>query len=131
MGSFSNYLENKVLDHIVGKASYTAPTAYLALSTADPLDTGASIAEPSGNGYARKSTAAGDWNSAASGSISNANDITFAAASGSWGTITHFAIFDSLTTGNMLLHGQLTVQKAVSNGDTVKFAAGDLVITLD
>jgi hypothetical protein len=131
MGSFSNYLENKLLDHLFGKASYTSPTIYVGLSTADPLDDGSGLAEPSGNGYARVQTAAADWNAAVNGLIDNANDITFPQATGSWGTITHFALFDAATGGNMLAHGALSQSKAINNGDTAKFAAGALDVSLD
>lgn len=135
-GSLSNYAELKILDHIVGKTSFTMPTAYIALCTSDPTDsgTGASMNEVAdANSYARVSTAAGDWNAAASGAIDNANSIEFPEASGSWGTATHFAIMDGGThgAGNMLAHGDLTVSKAVSDGDIVTFAAGDLSATLD
>lgn len=131
-GSASDYSENKILDHITGKAEFAKPTAYVGLSTADPTDDGSGLAEPSGGSYARVQTSAANWNSAASGSISNAQDITFPEATGSWGTITHFALFDAESGGNMLAHGDLTVSKAVSSGDTVKFSGGtpgDLVIT--
>ncbi|VAV82521.1 hypothetical protein MNBD_DELTA01-1617 [hydrothermal vent metagenome] len=131
MGSLSDYAENKILDHLMGKAAYTMPTVYVALSTADPLDTGAGVAEPSGNGYARKATAGVDWNAAASGAIDNANAIAFAQATGSWGTVTHFALYDALTGGNMIGHGTLTTSKVVTSGDTVSFAAGALDATLD
>lgn len=131
MGSFGNYLEDEILDHIFGKGSYTPPTIYVALSTADPTDDGSGLAEPSGNGYARKSTAGADWNAASGGALDNANDITFAQATGSWGTITHFALMDALTAGNMLAHGALSASKAIGNGDTAKFAAGELDVTLD
>lgn len=60
MGSFSDYLEDELLDHLFGKSTFTSPTVYVALSTADPTDSGGSIAEPVGNGYVRKSTVAGD-----------------------------------------------------------------------
>jgi hypothetical protein len=54
MGSFSNYLENELLDHVFGAAAYSAPaTLYVGLSTADPTDDDSGLAEPSGNGYAR------------------------------------------------------------------------------
>ena len=33
MGTFSEYGETKLLGHITGQASYTAPTTYLALVT--------------------------------------------------------------------------------------------------
>lgn len=130
MGSFSDYSELAILDHIVGKTSFTMPSVWLALSTADPLDTGAGMAEP-GSNYARKATAGGDWNAAAAGAIDNANPLSFVQATGSWGTITHFALFDAVSGGNMLAHGALTAQKVIDNGDTATFAAGDIDITLD
>jgi len=40
MGSFSNYAEVKILDHVVGKTSFTMPIAYVTLATADPTDAG-------------------------------------------------------------------------------------------
>jgi hypothetical protein len=136
MGSFSNYLELELLDHILGDGAYTSPTAYIALCTADPTDagTGASMNEvANSNAYARVATDAADWNAAAAGSKDNALAITFPEATGSWGTITHFAIVDSGThgAGNMLVHGSLSVSKTIANGDAPRFAAGDLTITLD
>ena len=134
MGSLSDYAEKKVLDHLVGKTALTMPTAYIALSTADPLDAGSGIAEPVANGYTRKATVAADWNAAAGaspGTTTNANALSFPQASGSWGTITHFAIFDALSGGNMLFQGQLTVSKAVASGDTLSFAAGQISLTMD
>ena len=131
MGGFSNYWENKILDHIFGKGSYTPPTIYVGLSTADPTDDGSGLVEPSGNGYARVQTSASDCNAASSGSLDNAGDITFAQATGNWGTITHFALFDAATAGNMLAHGTLSQSKAIGESDTARFEAGDLDISLD
>lgn len=131
MGSFSNYWENKILDHIFGKGSYTPPAIYVGLSTANPLDDASGLAEPSGNGYARVETETVDWNAASGGSLDNANEIIFPEATGSWGTITHFALFDADTSGNMLAHGALSQSKAIDNGDTAKFAVGDLGVSLD
>lgn len=130
MGGFSDYWENKILDHIFGKGSYTPPTIYVGLSTADPTDDGSGLAEPSGNGYARTQTSASDWNAASNGSLDNASDITFAQSTGSWGTITHFALFDAAMAGNMLAHGVLSQSKTIGNSDTAKFQAGDLDISL-
>ena len=131
MGSFSDYWENGVLDHLFSKSSYTPPTIYVGLSTADPGDNGAGLSEPSGNGYARAPTAASDWNAAAGGLLDNANAIAFNAATGDWGTLTHFALFDAAVSGNMLAHGALTQAKTIGSGDTARFAAGDLDVTLD
>lgn len=132
MGSFSDFWELEILDHVFGKGSYTPPTnIFIALSTADPTDSGGSIAEPSGGSYARKSTAPADWDAAVAGALDNANAITFVTATGSWGTISHFALFDALTGGNMLAHGTLSTSKTIGSGDTASFAAGDLDVSLD
>lgn len=129
-GSFGDYTEDKVLDHITGKTSFTMPTAYLGLSTADPTDDGSGLAEPSGGSYARVATSGSDWDAASGGATANAAALTFPEASGDWGTITHFALFDAASGGNMLAHGDLTLAKDVNNGDTISFPIGDLDITL-
>ena len=132
MGSFANFWENETLDHLFGKGSYTPPTIYIGLSTADPLDDASGLAEPSGNGYARVTTAASDWDAASSGALDNANDITFPVTTGSWGTVTHFALFDASSGGNMLAHGSLSASRDLSAADkTPRFVAGELDVTLD
>lgn len=131
MGGFSDYWENKILDHIFGKGSYTPPTIYVGLSTADPTDSGSGLAEPSGNGYARVQTSASDWNAASNGSLDNAGNITFTQATGHWGTITHFALFDAASAGNMLAFGALSQSKSINESETTRFEAGDLQISLD
>ena len=131
MGSFSDYWENEILDHLFGKGNYTPPTICVGLSTADPGDDGSGLSEPSGNGYARAATAAADWNAATGGALDNANAIEFAEATGSWGTVTHFALFDAVGDGNLLAHGTLNQAKTIAGGDTARFAAGDLDVSLD
>jgi len=130
--SFSDYLENKVLNHIFGKAAFTAPAnIFVALSTADPLDDGSGMAEPAGGSYARVSTAAADWNSSSVGNTTNANVITFPKATASWGTLTHFALYDAASAGNLLGSGALTLAKAITTDDTPSYAAGQITISLD
>lgn len=135
MGSFSDYLENELLDHIFGVGAFSAPaTVYIALCTADPTDagTGSTITEPSGGSYARVSvTNSGtNWDTASGGATANKTAFTFPTATASWGTITHFAIIDAASGGNMLMHGALTASKAVGSGDTPKFNIGAIDITL-
>lgn len=132
-GSFSDFLENELLDHVLGAAAYTAPaTVYIALYTAAPLDSGGGT-EVSGGSYARKSVAnnATQWPAAAGGAKANGQDITFVTATASWGTIVAFAVFDAVTGGNMLLWADLTDNKVIGNGDTFKINTGDLDVTLD
>jgi len=130
MGNISDYLANALLNHIFGKGTYTPPTnIYVELSTTAPTDAGTNVTPPSGGGYARKQTAPSDWNMAAGRIIDNANAIEFAEASASWGTLSHFALFDAASGGNFLGWGALATPKAVDSGDTARFAAGDLNVS--
>ena len=128
--SKSNYLENKALDHSLGTTSFTAPTAtFLGLFTTDPAEDGSGT-EISGNGYAREDINFGAASSgSASGPTSGDGAIEFTASGGDWRTVSHFAIFDALTSGNMLYYGALTNSKAVSDGDSVRFAVDSITIT--
>jgi len=129
-GSKSDYMENKLLDHIFGKGNYTPPTIYVALFTSAPTDAGGGT-EVSGGSYARVQTAASDWDAASGGSTANANKITFPEATASWGTVVAFALFDASTAGNMLYWADLTANKTIDSGDTAEFAVGALVISED
>jgi len=125
MGSISDYLENELLDHVFN-ASYTPPaTVYLALSTSDPTDDASGLSEPSGNGYARKAITFG---AAASRTITQSTDVTFDQATGSWGTISHWALMDAETSGNMMAHGAFAESKQVVDGNTPYVSSGEVYI---
>ena len=127
MGSLSNYLENKLLDHLLGTVSYTpAATVYVGYSTADPTEDGSGLAEPTGGGYAREGIT---FNAASGRTISN-QQVIFPKATGSQGTITHFAIFDAATAGNMLAYGALSVSKDIEINNTPVFGAGEIQISI-
>ncbi len=76
-------------------------------------------------------TSPADWSLASGGALANADAIEFPEASGAWGTVTHFALFDAASGGNLLAHGALAQAKAIGSGDSVRFAAGDLEIHLN
>lgn len=126
MSAMSDYLENEILDHILGTGAYTSPTTvYVGLSTASFNDDNSGT-ELSGSGYARQTIA---FNAAASGTADNSGSVDFPAATGSWGTVSHFGLFDASTGGNLLIHGALTASKVVDTGDILRIAAGDMDIT--
>mgnify|MGYP001243567082 FL=1 len=128
MSALSDYAENKLLDHLLGTAAFTAPsTVYIGLSTGSFADDNSGT-ELTGNNYARKAIA---FDSAASGATDNTSAVEFAAATGSWGTVSHFGIFDAASSGNLLIHGAFSTGKAISSGDVLKIDAGDLDITAD
>lgn len=123
---YTHFMQNKVQDHVHAKTAFTQPANYLALSTTTPTEAGANFTEPTGGSYARKQILGADWNAAVNGDHDNANLLQFVQATASWGTVTHWGIFDALTVGNLLEWAALTVAKAIDNGDTAEFAVGDL-----
>lgn len=133
MGSITNYLEAKWLDHICG-TSYSSPAnIYLALCTADPTDaaTGASCGEVANQyGYARTAISFG---TAASRVVDQDAPVNFPQASGGgWGTVSHWCILDNngYGTGNALAHGAFGTGKAVNDGDTPSVATGEIDVTV-
>jgi hypothetical protein len=127
MSAISNYLENALINGTLRATSYTAPaTVYVALFTSDPTDAGSGT-ECSGSAYVRQSAT---FAAPSNGASSTSADIQFPQAGGSWGTITHFGIYDASSSGNLLYHGALTVSKAIDTGDVFKIASGSLTVTL-
>jgi hypothetical protein len=128
MAELSNYLENKLLDHVLRNVSYNSPTtAYVGLYTSNP-DEDNSGTEVSGGSYARQVLSV----SAASGGIvTSSADVTFPQATASWGTISHIGILDALTSGNLLMYTALTTSKTIDEGDILKISTGSLTASLD
>ena len=124
--SFSDTYETLVLKWAFNADAVTRPTTWrLGLFTSDPGETGGT--EISGNGYARKAvTFTVSGNTATNGSA-----VEFDAATGSWGTITHVAVFDAATGGNQIAYAALTTAKAINTGDILRFPAGEVDVTLD
>ena len=125
-GNLSNYLENKILDHFLGTTSYTMPAdVYVALYTAAPNDAGGGT-EATGGSYARQIAT---FSSASGGATSNDSNIDFASMPAS--TIVAIGVHDALTSGNLLVWGTLSSNKALDAGDTLRIATGDLDISID
>lgn len=123
MSALSDYAENKLLDHLLGKTSFTMPASVrVALFTAAPSDAGGGT-EVSGGSYARQAIVV----NTSSGGATNPNaDVTFPTATASWGTITHVGIFDAASGGNLLMWGALTTPKTIASGDQLVMPAADL-----
>jgi len=127
MAAMSNYLENALVNATLRNTSYTSPAAvYVALFTTDPTDAGSGT-EVSGGSYARQ---AATFGSPSDGASTTTADIQFPQATGSWGTITHFGVYDASSSGNLLYHGALTASKTIETGDVFKIASGSLTVTL-
>lgn len=132
-GSKSDYLENKVLDHILGNTAYAAPaTVYFALYTVAPSDSGGGT-EVSGGAYARVAVTNNATNfAAASGGLKrNSTVITWPTATASWGTVVAVGVLDASAAGNLLFWSTLATNKTVDNGDTVSIPVNSFSITED
>lgn len=131
--AMSDYLEQQIINHIFRNTAIFTPPAnvYVALYTTATADDGTGT-EVTGGAYARVAVSTtGGWNApAAAGLTDNIADITFPVATASWGTVTHASLMSASSAGNMWFHGALTASKAVGSGDTIKFVAGDLDVTL-
>lgn len=131
MSNATNYTENEVLDHILGKGTrdFASPTAlYVGLYTAVTDGETASWTEVSGTNYARTAVTFG---AASGGSASNSADVEFpAAGSGGWGTVIGMFISDASTGGNALFYGSLSASRAVDEADILTFVAGNISISL-
>ena len=129
MSGFSDYLEDKVLEHVFGGNAFTAPTTlYVALYTVAPSDTGGGT-EVSGGAYARQTgtfTVSGTNPTTAS----NTAAIEYPTATANYGTVVAVGILDASSSGNLLAYSTLDSSKVVSSGDVFRFNAGDLDITL-
>lgn len=131
-GSKSNYLENKLLDLVLGAQAYTAPSSvYFGLFTANPSDSGGGT-EVTGGSYARvaKTNNLTNFPAASSGVKQNGTAITWPTSTASWGVVTAVGVFDASTSGNLLYWTTIT-SKTVDENDTVSIPIGSLTITED
>lgn len=135
--SKSTYLENVVLDLVLGGVAWTPPTIiYVALSSAvfNENATGSAFDEIVAAGATRVAVTNNLTNWPTSGSTSikrNGVTITFPAATGTWPEARAFYLLDSLTAGNILHGGNLVTPRTLQAGDTASFAPNALTITED
>lgn len=133
MGSKSNYLENAILNHVLGAQTYTPPgTVYVALYTTAPGETGGGV-EVSGGGYARVAVTNNTttWPTTTNGQKSNGTAITFPQATAAWGTVVAWGLLDAATGGNLLYYGDISPSRTINAGDVAQFAVGALTFTED
>jgi hypothetical protein len=127
MAAMSNYLENALINATLRNTTFTSPaTVYVALFTTDPTDAGTGT-QVSGGSYARQSAT---FAAPSNGASTTSADITFPTATGDWGTVSYFGIYDASTSGNLLYHGALNNSKTIQTGDILKIEAGNLTVTL-
>ena len=142
MSAASNYLEEKLLNHTLTATAYTQPAArYLALftdtagsiGTIGRLELGTlsdEVTTNGTNGYIRKAVTFAAASNPGGTSATNATVTFDACLLVNWGTITHIAIMDAVSAGNVLFYGAVTTPKTIEVGDTVQVSSGNLTVTL-
>ena len=137
MAGLTNYLEDKIVNHVFGSTTYTKPTNwYVGLLTATPSDS-ASGTEVSGGSYARQVCAFTITGSGIA-EAKNTSSITFPTATADWGIVGWVGIYDADASGNLVAYQNLqksdfstTTTKTINDGDIFKFNASTIKIQLD
>jgi hypothetical protein len=122
MPGMSTYIENALLNTI-RNIPFSVTTTYVSLHTADPGGTGAN--EVTGGSYARVAIT---WNAPSAGSMINSAPSTVNVPAST--TVTHFGVWDAVTTGNFLGKAALSATQTFSSGGTLSFGAGQLTWNL-
>jgi hypothetical protein len=111
---------------------------YISLHTADPGESPDGSTELSATNYDRQALGSGNWTTLAPADVSsnghgfeNGVDVEFDPASSSWGTISHVALWDSLTGGNALASYQVSNSKSIDTDEQARFLAGELKFVID
>jgi hypothetical protein len=123
---------NSWLDLMFRNQAYTSPTTvYVCLFTSSPGDDASGTEVTDANNYSRQAETFDD--PSGGGVTANSGVLTFPTASGSWGTISHFAIYDNAShgTGNQLFWAAVDSSQAITTDDVAEWAAGALDITVD
>jgi hypothetical protein len=137
----TTYLSNALANNVVRGSNYTPPTTiYVALFTADPTVAGTQTNEVADSAYSRVDAAGGDsvdtgWSAPSGGISANAKLIQFPAIADGQVAVTHVALMDAATDGNMLDFDQLRdingdpAPRTLEIADVMRFEIGQLKYT--
>lgn len=124
--TLSTYAKDGIANHLYNGSSLAVPSAwYIQCHTGDPGATGTSNVSTAFASRVEESTG---WTASSGGAVSNESAILFSTAGGNE-TISYVSVWDASTNGNCLGYGALTASKAVTTGDNLNFAIGEIDIT--
>ena len=104
-------------------------SCYVSLHTADPTDAG--LNEVVGGNYSRVGPVT-FANAGANPTVaSNSAIITYQPATAPWGTMSFFGLWDAAVAGNFRGSGAINPTKVVNSGDTARFVAAALTISVN
>ena len=118
---WSDYLKDKVNDHVHGGPDYTRPaTTYFGRFTISPNGAGGGTEVGSRVAITNNAT---NWPASAVQVKRNATIIDWGTAGSDLGTITAIGEFDASSGGNMLAYGVLSIPVTILSGDPFSIAA--------
>ena len=134
MANFSNYLENAIANWLNGDAMpaatsslwvalYSSPVVVQNNAATNLIGTRVEVS----NWAVTTATGSSDSSDA---SITNGAEIVMISNSNITATASHFAVYDAVSAGNLLFHGALSSSVSIAVGDTVKFAANSITLTV-
>ena len=133
-GNLGSYYRTRIMDVLIGRNSVSSFNPYIALYNGDPNGAGTEL---SGTNYARiPVTFQPSESQPVSGALKyeNTSDVVSATAgTGGWGTLTHVAIMDGSTGGNVFASIPMKNSSSyvITYGSTVGFHAGDLSFSIN
>lgn len=127
----STYFLNQIMGNVFNtKASPALPKEYfIGLSSTEPSEDGSNVSEPASSaGYKRVKLE--NLSEPDTGVISNTQAISFDESTATWGTMTHFVIYDAQSEGNLLMYDALSTPRNVETATIVTIKQGSLSLTL-
>ncbi len=122
-------IQNAILDHVFGGLDFPASTGLeICLASGNPQD---DTNEPTDPSYSRVSipNTKSYWTTATNGVVENSVELVFPTATGPWGTMSYYGIYDD--DDNLISYGQLDIPLTITSGDTPRFGSGTLDISFD
>lgn len=95
------------------------------LAGGNPFEDEGGLVEPSSGSYARTAISFG---AASSRRVTQSADVEFPTATAEWGWVTHYAVMDALTSGNMLAYGRLTTARQIVTNNTLTIPTSEVYV---
>lgn len=136
MSAASNYTENNIVNALLRGTVFPVPAKqYISLHTSNPGEAGGNeVSTAAWPAYARQDAAVGGavdsgWSAPSDGTCTNAKQITYPSNNGAGPiTVTHWALYDAPTGGNLLVYAPLTTSRTLQVGDVFVYDIGSLTV---
>lgn len=131
MSAMTNYMETKMLNAMRGTAEAAPVSVWVGMFLSNPGESGTGGTEVSYEGYVRQQlqltapTASGN-----TVGCTNSEALVFPTPPGSSGTVTHVAVFDAQTGGNMLCYAALNNNIVLTSETSPRIQSGNVQLSL-